>query len=59
MKKVEDKYTWEGVHFPARFDDITTFENNSEVCVNIFGHNGEKEINPIRLGQIPYIKTTT
>ena len=26
------------------------------MCVNIWGHTGEKEINPIRLGSIPYVK---
>jgi hypothetical protein len=56
LRKVEDKYNWEGVNFPVGFDDIQTFENNNKVCVNIYGHNGEREINPIRLGAIPYIK---
>ena len=42
---------------PASFDDITTFETNNKICVNIFGHCEEKnEINPKRLGHIPYIK---
>ena len=36
LKKVEDKYNWEGVNFPASCDDITTFENNNKNCVNIF-----------------------
>ena len=59
LKKVEDKYNWEGVNFPASFDDITTFENKKN-CVNIFGHSEEKnEINPNRLGHIPYIKMIT
>ena len=57
LNKVEDKYNWKNVNFPASFDDITTFETNSRICVNIFGHCGEKnEINPKRLGHIPYIK---
>ena len=33
---------WENVNFPASFDDITTFETNNKICVNIFGHCGEK-----------------
>ncbi len=56
MKKVEDKYDWEGVNFPASFDDTQTFENNNKVCVSIYGHSGEGEINPLRLGTIPYVK---
>jgi hypothetical protein len=57
LKKVEDKYNWEGVNFPASFDDITTFETNNKICVNIFGYSEDnKEINPNRSGHIPYIK---
>ena len=60
LKKVEDKYNYEGVNIPASFDDITTFENNNKICVNIFGYSEEKnEINPNRLGHIPYIKMIT
>ena len=55
LKKLEDKYNWNGVSFPASFNDITTFENNNKVCVNIYGYNGE-EINPIRLGAIASVK---
>ena len=28
LNRVEDKYNWENVNFPASFDDITTFETN-------------------------------
>ena len=38
LKKVEDKYNWEGVNFPATLEDVQTFENNNKVCVNIFLH---------------------
>jgi hypothetical protein len=38
LKKVEDKYNWEGVEFHACFDDITTFEeNNNRVGICICG----------------------
>ena len=60
LNKVEDKYNWEWVNFLATFDDITTFETINKICVNIFGHCEEKnEINPNRLGHMPYIKTGT
>ena len=56
FKKIEDKYSWENVNFPASFDDITTFENNNRICVNVFGFTeSTKEINPVRLGHIPYV----
>jgi hypothetical protein len=57
LNKIEDKYNWENVNFPTTFDDITTFENNNRICVNIFAHDeGKNEINPVRLGHIPNIK---
>ena len=56
LKKVVDKYNWEGVSFPAGFTDIDRFEQNNKVCVNIYECSGEKEINPIRLGVKQYIK---
>ena len=43
LKKVEDKYKWDNVNFPTSFDDITTFETNNRICVNIFGHNETKQ----------------
>ena len=56
LNKVEDKYSWENVNFRASFYDITTFENN-RICVNVFEYTeSTKEINPVRLGHIPYIK---
>ena len=48
-KKLRGKYNWNGVGFPASFNDIATFEDNNKVCVDIYGYSGE-EINPIRLG---------
>jgi hypothetical protein len=56
LKKVEDKYDWTGISFPATFNDIEKFEHNNKVCVNIYGHSGDKVINPLRLGTIAYIK---
>lgn len=55
LDKVEDKYNWEGVSFPATFNDITTFENNNEVCINVWQHI-DREINPMRLGNLEFVK---
>ena len=41
LKKVEDKYDWEGVNFPVSFDDIQTFENNR--CALVFTDTAAKE----------------
>ena len=57
LKKVQDKYNWEGVNFPAALSGIQRFEENNKVCVNIFIHEGEKTIVMLRLGTIPYVKT--
>jgi hypothetical protein len=43
LKKVEDKYNWEGVNFPATLEDVQTFENNNKVCVNMFLHLEEED----------------
>ncbi len=57
LNKVEDKYNRDGVNFPTNLDDITTFEANSQICVKVFGYSEDKnEINPNRLGHIPFIK---
>ena len=56
VKKVVDKYDWSNIGFPTSFEDITTFEHNNKVCVNIYGHSNEREINPIRLGALSYVK---
>ena len=42
LRKVEDKYNWEGVKFPASSEDVEPFENKNEVCVRIFEHAGQK-----------------
>jgi hypothetical protein len=52
----QDKYNWDSVGFPTTFEDITQFENNNKVCVNVYSHSGEKEINPVRLGAWAYCR---
>ncbi len=45
--------------FPVTLIDITTFENNNNNRVNIYGHSEDRKFNPIRLGAIRYAKTDT
>ena len=33
LRKVEDKYNYDGMQFPASCDDVTQFEENNKVCV--------------------------
>ena len=36
LSKIEDKYNYENVNFPAGFDDIETFEKNNKVAVFVY-----------------------
>ena len=36
LQKMEDKYDWTDITFPISFDQITTFENNNKVTMNIW-----------------------
>ena len=36
LKKVQDIYNWEGVNFPATYDDIAHFEELNKVCIFVF-----------------------
>ena len=36
LKKVDDKYSYENVNFPAGYDDIETFEENNKVAVFVY-----------------------
>ena len=35
LMKLEDKYNYEGVNYPATFEDIQTFEKHNKVVVFI------------------------
>jgi hypothetical protein len=36
LRRIDDKYTYEDVNFPASFDDIETFEQNNKVAVFVY-----------------------
>ena len=59
LKKVADKYKWEGIGFPASFNDVEKFEHLNQVCINVWGISEANEVHPLRLGSIPYIKNDT
>ena len=44
LKKLEDKYNFEGVDYPASYDDIKVFEENNKVGVVVYGMDEEKAI---------------
>ena len=36
LQNMEDKYDWSDITFPISFDQITTFEENNKVTMNIW-----------------------
>ena len=36
LKKIDDKYNYDNMNFPAGFDDIETFEKNNKVAVFVY-----------------------
>jgi hypothetical protein len=44
LKKLEDKYNFEGVDYPVSYDDIKVFEENNKVGVVVYGIDDEKSI---------------
>jgi hypothetical protein len=56
LSKLEDKYSYDNVDFPASFDDIKTFEDNNKVCVNVYAISQDKSILLEYAGNIEYIK---
>ena len=59
LTKVDDKYSYDNVNFPASLDDITTFEDNNKVCVNVYKIEKDNSITAAHLGNIDYIKNDT
>jgi hypothetical protein len=43
LDKVQDKYNYEGVNFPASYNDIERFQENNKVCVVVFTTKKEDE----------------
>jgi hypothetical protein len=37
LKKVEDKFIYDGINYPTTFDDITRFEDLNEVSIFVYG----------------------
>ena len=59
LKKVKDKYKWNGIVFPVSFTDIKNFEDLNQVCINVWGISEENTVHPLRLGTISYVKNDT
>jgi hypothetical protein len=48
-----DKFNWDGVNFPTTIKDITIFEKNNSIAVNVFGFdNDTRDIYPLYISNI-------
>ena len=54
LKKVDDKYNYEDVNFPASLTDIEQFELNNEISVFVYSVNDKDEIFREKLGNPDY-----
>ena len=48
LKKVADKYNYDGMEFPASYEAISAFEDKNGVCIFIYELDSDEQI---RLGQ--------
>ena len=44
LRRVEDKYVWDGVEFPADYDHITHFEEQNKISIFVYTVTAEGEI---------------
>ena len=56
LSKIEDKYNYDNVTYPASPDDIKTFEDNNKVAVNVYVFGDKNSIILEYMGNIDYIK---
>ena len=55
LKKIEDKYDYTGVNYPASFEDIERFEENNKVAVFVYYMDEENNIRKEKNGNTDYI----
>ena len=56
LSKIQDKYDYTDISFPASYDDIARFENQNKVCVYVYIINEEGKLDKERDGNIDYIQ---
>ena len=54
LKKVDDKYNYDNVNFPAALQDIEQFEINNNISVFVYSVNDKDEIYREKLGNPDY-----
>ena len=56
--QVKDTYSYEGMEFPAVYNDIFKFEELDKVCVLVYTISPEDTIALDKPGTLTYIQTT-
>ena len=57
LKKVEEKYMYDGMEFPASYEAISAFEDINRVCIFIYELDSEDKIRLGQRGNIAYLTT--
>ena len=55
LKKIEDKYNYEGVSYPATFDDIGQFEKNNHIAIFVYYIDETGSIRTEKEGMYQYL----
>ena len=55
LKKIADKYNYDGMEFPASYEAISAFEESSKVCIFIYELDSEDQIRLGQRGNIAYL----
>ena len=56
LDKIEDKYDYGALTFPASLKDIQQFEEDNQLTINIFNIGGESEILTLQGGDVEHCR---
>jgi hypothetical protein len=56
LKKVQDKYNYDGIEFPVSYDDIYKFEELNNICIYVYSIDDDKVILD-KPGSLDYLQT--
>ena len=48
LREQSERYNWDGISFPTPLKEISRFEKNNNVSINILGNNGDNRIYPLQ-----------
>ena len=57
LKKVTEKYNYDGMEFPASYEAISAFEEINRACIFIYELDLEDQIRLGQIGNIEYLTT--